>query len=95
MLDKGYRCIRAAWRNGKQECIQPPFAASDRKFTSDEMLVSASVAADRSGNERAVKLAKKSGLLKRGLKPSACPMRLNNVWMSWSFQANFMYNPVL
>ena len=95
MLDKGYRIVRLAWSIGKQLCIQPPFASSDRKFTSDEMLVAASVAADRSGNERAVKLAKKSGLLKRGLKPRASPIRLNNAWMSWSFQVNFMYAPVL
>ena len=59
------------------------------------MLAAASEAADRSGNERAVKLAKKSGLLKRGLKPRASPIRLNNAWMSWSFQVNFMYAPVL
>jgi hypothetical protein len=95
ILDKGYRITRICWREGEQECIQPCFASSDRKFTSSEMLVSATVAADRSGNERAVKICKGSAYLKRGLKPSGCPKRLNNVWMAWSFQANFMYDSVL
>jgi hypothetical protein len=95
ILDKGYRIVRICWREGKQECIQPSFASSDRKFTSSEMLMSATVAADRSGNERAVKISKGSAFLKRGLKPNSCPIRLNNVWMAWSFQANFMYKSVL
>ena len=95
ILDKGYRIIRAAWRAGKQICCQPIFASSDRLFRSDEVLISASVAADRSGNERAVNLTKMSGLLKRGLRPNACPIRLNNVWLAWSFQINFMYASVL
>jgi hypothetical protein len=95
ILDKGYRIIRAAWRAGRQRCIQPFFAASDRQFRSKEVLVSASVAADRSGNERAVNLTKACGILKRGLKPNACPVRLSNVWLAWSFQVNFMYASVL
>ena len=95
ILDKGYRIIKAAWRAGKQECIQPTFASSDRRFTSVEALISASVAADRSGNERAVNQSKRSGLLKRGLKPNGCPARMNNSWMAWSFQSNFMYASVL
>jgi hypothetical protein len=95
ILDKGYRIIRICWRNGKQECIQPTFAKSDRRFSSNEMLVSASIAADRSGNERAVKRCKEAGYLKRGLKANGCPERLNNVWMAWSFQVNFMYDSVL
>ncbi len=95
ILDKGYRIIRICWREGKQECIQPSFASSDRKFSSNEMLVSATVAADRSGNERAVKISKTSGILKRGLKPGGCPKRLNSVWLIWSFQSNFMYHSIL
>ena len=30
--DKGYRCIEAAFCEGKQQTIQPDFAISDRKF---------------------------------------------------------------
>ena len=95
ILDKGYRITRICWREGEQECFQPCFASSDRKFASSEMLVPATVAADRSGNARAVKNYKGSAYLKRGLKPNGCPKRLNNVWMAWSFQANFMYDSVL
>jgi hypothetical protein len=46
ILDKGYRIIRICWREGRQECIQPSFASSDQKFSSNEMLASATVAGD-------------------------------------------------
>ena len=95
IFDKGYRVNLAAWRAGKQRVIQPIFARSDRKFSGMETLVSGSVASDRSGNERAVNRAKKSNILKRGLKAAGCPKRINNVWLSWSFQSNFMYKAVL
>jgi hypothetical protein len=95
IFDKGYRCILAAYRAGKQECIQPIFAKSDRRFVGDETVVSASVASDRSGNERAVNICKQSGYIKRGLTPHGNPRRLNDSWLAWSFQANFMYAPVL
>ena len=95
VFDKGYRLTLEAHRMGEQECIQPIFAKSDRRFNGDETLVSASVASDRSGNERAVNMAKKSGYIKRGLTAGGCPKRLNNAWLAWSFQVNFMYKTVL
>lgn len=95
ILDKGYRIIRLAWEAGKQECIQPVFAQSDRQFSTDETLISATVAADRSGNERAVRYAKVSGFIQRGLKPNACPARFSDIWLTWSFQTNFMYASVV
>ena len=95
ILDKGYRIIRIAWREGKQTFLQPKFAKSDLQFTSDELHFSGSVAADRSGNERAVRRSKLSSTLKRGLKPNGCPVRLNKIWEAWSFQTNFMYGSVL
>ena len=95
IVDKGYRIITLAWVAGKQECVQPTFAKSDRQFTTNEMLVSATVAADRSGNERAVRYAKLLGFIQRGLKPRTCPRRFNDVWLAWSFQTNFMYKSVL
>lgn len=95
ILDKGYRIVRLCYRHGKQLCMQPVFAKSDEKFRSDDMLASASVAADRSGNERGVNRCKYSGWIKRGLRPNSCPKRLDNVWLAWSFQTNFMYEPVL
>ena len=95
VLDKGYRCILDAHRAGGQECIQPVFAKSDRRFSGNDTLSSASVAYDWSGNERGVGLSKKGGFVKRGLLPGGCPKRLNNAWLAWGFQVNFMYKPVL
>ena len=94
-FDKGYRLTLEAHRAGEQECIQPIFAKSDRRFIGKETIISASVASDRSGNERAVNMAKKSGYIKRGLTAAGSPERLNNAWLAWSFQVNFMYNTVL
>ena len=95
ILDKGYRIIRIAWREGKQVCLQPKFAKSDAQFTSNDLNFSGSVAADRSGNERAVRCSKMSSMLARGLKPNRNPAQMNKVWESWSFQTNFMFGPVL
>jgi hypothetical protein len=49
-----------------QNCLQPEFAKSDEQFRRDQTLHSACVAVIRSGNERAVKMAKNSWLIKRG-----------------------------
>lgn len=95
IFDKGYRLILAAWQHGKQIVQQPIFAKSDQKFRKKEVVVSASVAADRSGNERGVAVMKRCGFISRGLAAGASPKRLNDAWMSWSFQANFMYEAVL
>jgi len=64
IFDKGYRIRLAAWRNGNQLVLQPHFAKSDEKFSGKATLSSASMAADRSANERAVRLAKQPGYLK-------------------------------
>ena len=32
-LEKGYRAKMAAWKNGKQIAIQPPYDKSDKRFT--------------------------------------------------------------
>ena len=56
-LDKGYRCLEVAYREGKQSCIQPDFAKSDCNFKGKETLTSTAVATDRSGNERVVRLS--------------------------------------
>ena len=95
IFDKGYRSRLAAWRCGRQLTIQPDYAKSDRKFRAKETIQSASIATDRSANERAVRLCKRSGYLKRGLKTNGNLIRLDNVWLVWSFQVNFMYEPVL
>ena len=66
ILDKGYHAVLAAWRVSKQLILQPAYKKSERKFTSAEVLLSAAVAADRSGNERAVNVAKRCFILGKG-----------------------------
>ena len=95
IFDKGYRVNLPAWRAGRQQVIQPTFAKSDCKFSGRETLHTASVASDRSANERAVNRCKQSGYIQRGLKQNGDPTTMDDVWLTWSFQTNFMYNAVL
>ena len=94
-LDKGYRAKMAAWRNGKQIAIQPPYAKSDKRFTGGQTIYAGCIAHDRSGNERGVNVCKRSGLFQRGFRQGMCPTQFQKTWRTWSFQANFMYKPVL
>ena len=95
IYDKGYRAKMVAHRAGKQRVLQPVWAESDRRFGRDDTLLTASVATDRGANERAVNVCKRSWFVSRGLHPNECPKKLNDAWLTWSFQTNFMYNPVL
>ena len=95
ILDKGYRCTLAAWRAGRQLLIQPDFARSDRRFKSSEVLRSSTIASHRSGNERAVNVMKRSGLIQRGLQKHQDTAMISDAWLAWGFQVNFMYKPVL
>ena len=52
--DKGYRFIEAAFREGKQQIIQPDFAKSDLKIKGMQVLTSAAIATDRGVNKRVV-----------------------------------------
>ena len=54
----------------------------------------ASVVANRHGNERGVNVSKRCGYNK-GFLPEMDACTFNDVWLCWSFQANFMYSPVL
>ena len=94
ILDKGYRSILTAWRTGGQLLLQPFFAKSDAKFASKEVLFSAAVASDRSGNERAVQVMKRGAMGEtiHHLQRLDCAA---DMWLAWGFQANFMYNVVL
>ena len=74
--------------------LQPHFGKSDKKFSGKETLSSASVAADRSANERAVQLAKRPGYLKQGLKNRQNFHQLQYAWKNSGFRANFMFLPV-
>jgi hypothetical protein len=95
IYDKGYRAKLVAWRAGKQRVLQPVWANSDRRFERDETLLTASVATDRGGNERAVNVSKRAWYVSRGFQQNSCPKQLNDAWMTWSFQSNFMFEPVL
>jgi hypothetical protein len=99
VLDRGYRVTRAAWKQN-QFVLQPNFASSDRKFNTLETLRSAALAADRSGNERCVRLAKSSNLVKYGLQKQggtspANIQRVSKSWLAHGFQVNFMYQSVM
>ena len=65
-LYRGYIAQFAAWRSGEQLAIQPPSSRSDKRFTGCQTIFAGAVAHDRSGNERAVNVCKRSGLMKRG-----------------------------
>ena len=85
ILEKGYRVVLEALRLGGQMCIQPNFAKSDRRFNSNEVLRSAAIATDRSSNERAVKVSKRSGLIARGLQPHHKTATIADAWLGWTF----------
>ena len=93
--DKGYMCVENAYRLGKQLTLQPDFAEADRHFKGKETLTYAAIATDRSGNERAVRLSKQSGYINRGIQAAGSPLRMDNAWIPWSFQCNFMYESML
>ena len=94
ITDKGYRCVIAAWKKG-QFLLQPTFHRTDVKFGSKNLLTSATIASDRGGNERAVRVCKHSNLIKRGVHKNGNPAVFKECWLAWSFQTNFMYRPVL
>ena len=95
LLDRGFRGKMASWKCGHQVALQPPSAKSDRRFTGSKTVFAGSVAHDRGGNERAVRVCKRNGLTKRGLLPGMSATQLNNAWRAFGFRANFMYEAVL
>ena len=94
-LDKGYRCLEVAYWSGKQLTLQPDFAKGDRRLKGNETLASVVIATDRSGNERVVRLSKQSGYINRGITQRTSLLQMDNAWMAWSFQCNFMFENVL
>jgi len=84
-----------AWRCGQLLVLQPEWPENDTQFRRDQTLLSASVATDRGGNERAVKVCKRAWFIRRGFLPNMSPKQLNDAWTTWAFQANFMFSPVL
>lgn len=93
ILDRGYRGNVAAFRKG-QLSLQPPSARSDRRFRGKETIYAGAVARDRSGNERGVRVMKRSGLYERGFKEGMSAKRFCDAFLTWGFRANFMYRPI-
>lgn len=96
VFDKGYRNRLQAWLVGNQLTLQPVFAKSDEKFRRNDTLSSAVIAADRSSNERAVRLSKMSTYISRGLDNHQSMERMHFAWLvCWGFQTNFMFDTVV
>ena len=95
IFDKGYRVTMIA-KQHLQRCLQPTFSQSDTQFSRNDVLHSASVAVVRSGNERAVKNTKHCWIVQRGVRnPNFDLAMLDDIWLAWGFQVNFMYGSVL
>ena len=54
-----------------------------------------SVATDHAGNERVVNVSKRAWFLRMGFAQNMSPSWMNDAWLTWSFQANFMFSPEL
>ena len=88
--DKGYRTSQELFREGGQLTLQPTFKRSDRKFTRNETLSSSQLASHRSGNERAVRVAKSAGYLFNGASAKSWE-NIDDVWLANGFMVNFKY----
>ena len=91
VMDKGYRITMDCQEAGNQKTLQPDFMRSDKQFRAVESLSSATVASDRSGNERCVRLSKQSGFVRRGKSGNGSLTRLDNAWLGWGFMCNFVF----
>ena len=71
-------------------------ARSDERYGSYATLLTAAVAYTRSGNERSVKHLKHSWRIVKGGEgmPNHDLNMLCDLWLTWGFQMNFMYDPV-
>ena len=65
--------IVVAHRAREQLVLKPAFAESDEHFNRNQTALSASVATDRGGKERAINVAKQSWYVKRGFQPCSDP----------------------
>ena len=84
-----------SWKSNCQTALQSPSAKSDRRFDGKQTVFAGSVAHDRGGNERGVRVCKRCGLVRKGFLSGMSATRLNNAWRAFGFRANFMYEPVL
>ena len=95
VMDKGYRCGLKAHRTGKQKIHQPTFKRSGKLFSANDTIESAHTATNRSGNKSAIYNEKDSGYIQQVLTKTSSVSIINDVWMAWGFQDNFMYQPIL
>ena len=95
LYNRGYRAKMAAYLEGKQEVVPSLASRSNERFRDRMTVYAATVAHNRSGNERSVNVCKRSAMVKRGFKPGMNPIRFNAVWRGWAFRANFTYEAVL
>mmetsp|Transcript_399 Transcript_399/g.562 ORF Transcript_399/g.562 Transcript_399/m.562 type:complete len:152 (+) Transcript_399:825-1280(+) len=92
-LDKGYRISQEAARN-HQFLVQPNFTNAAQRFKGEETLCISEIASDRSANERAVRVLKRSACITDGVESSASFESLEKVTKAFSFRCNFMFKPV-
>lgn len=55
------------------------------------MLTSVAIATDRSDSERVVRLSKQSRYVNHGVSARGSLLKMDNAWLAWSFQCNFMF----
>ena len=94
-MDKGCRCGLKARRTGKQKIHQPTFKRLDKLFSANDTIESKHTAINISDSKHAVNNEKHSGYVQQGLTKTSSVSRINDIWMAWGFQVNFMYQPVL
>ena len=70
--------IAVAHGAGKKLVLKPAFTERDEHVNRNQTALSASVATDRGGNERAINVAKQSWYVKRGFWPNSDPKQMNN-----------------
>ena len=86
IYDGGYCAKRAAWLAGKQHALQPPSARSDERFRDRTH--------DRSGNEGAVDVCKRSGSFKRGFLTSCGGPGVSRLTLCINLSSR-LFNPLL
>jgi hypothetical protein len=85
VYDKGYQARTVAWKNGNQGV----------RFNRNETKLSASIASDCGGNERAVNVSKRAVYISQGFRLNMDPEHFDIAWKAWNFKSIFMFKPVL
>ena len=57
-------------------------------------LFSPSVASDRRGNKRGANVSNRCWVIKRGFRAGMDAKMFKDTWITWGFQANFMFKHV-